>query len=115
MDAARLRRSNEIAAVRSEGTKLHDPLFAMRARPNGIPLMRLAVSAPRSVGRATRRNRARRRVREAFRVEIACLVGGEGHDLLIVARPSAVTAPMDALRRAARAAVSRLRSDARAG
>ena len=105
MNAARLRRSADIAAVRSEGSKLQHRLFALRARPNDLGMMRLAVSAPRSLGRATKRNRARRRVREAFRVEIASLDAAAPHDLLIVARAGAEDVPAPLLREAAQAAL----------
>ncbi|TME63860.1 MAG: membrane protein insertion efficiency factor YidD [Chloroflexi bacterium] len=94
MDAARLRRSAEIAAVRSDGMRLGQSLFAMRARRNGMSAMRLAVTAPTSLGRAVTRNRARRRVREALRVEIGRLTGAAGHDLVVVARAPAADSPM---------------------
>jgi ribonuclease P protein component len=110
VDAARLRRSDDIAAVRSEGIKMQHRFFALRARPNDAAVMRLAVSAPRSLGRAVKRNRARRRVREAFRVEIARLAPANAHDVVIVARPGAETAPAQALREAAQTALHALRS-----
>jgi ribonuclease P protein component len=107
VDAARLRRNADIAAVRSEGTRWQHELFSLRARPNGVDEIRLAVSAPRTFGRAVARNRARRRLREAFRREIAPLAIA-GHDLLIVARGSVATADHATLRAAARAALLRL-------
>jgi ribonuclease P protein component len=106
MDAARLRRNAEIAAVWSEGMKLQHSLFAVRARPNGLSAMRLAVSAARGVGRGVARNRARRRVREAFRIVIRELEQQEGCDLIIVARPAVTSAPHADLRKAAAAALA---------
>jgi len=106
MDAARLRRNAEIAAVWSEGMKLQHSLFAVRARPNGLTTMRLAVSAPRSIGRGVARNRARRRVREAFRTVIRDLEQRAGCDLIIVARPPVGSAPHARLREAAAAALA---------
>ena len=106
MDAARLRRNAEIAAVWSEGMKLQHSLFAVRARPNGLTTMRLAVSAPRSIGRGVARNRARRRVREAFRTVIRDLEQRAGCDLIIVARPPVGSAPHAKLREAAAAALA---------
>ena len=108
VDAARLRRSAEIAAVRSDGMRLGQSLFAMRARRNGMSAMRLAVTAPTSLGRAVTRNRARRRVREALRVEIGRLTGAAGHDLVVVARAPAAEAPYPALRAAVRVALAAL-------
>jgi len=106
VDAARLRRNAEIAAVWSEGMKLQHPLFAVRARPNGLSAMRLAVSAPRGVGRGVARNRARRRVREAFRTVIRELDERAGCDLIVVARPAVASAPYADLRQAAAAALA---------
>lgn len=92
MDAARLRRDADIAAVWSEGIKIQNSMFALRARPNGLALIRIAVAAPRSLGRAVKRNRSRRRLREAFRVAIEGLARAPGCDLVIVARSQAGSA-----------------------
>ena len=70
--------------------------------------MRLAVTAPRSVGRAVARNRARRRVREAFQRAIE--LGGvrTGVDLLVTARPEALHTEFIALRDDAASVLSQL-------
>jgi len=70
--------------------------------------MRLAVSTPRSLGRAVARNRARRRLREAFRMAIRATGGGVGHDLVVVVRPAVATASHEALGEAAAAAIAGL-------
>jgi ribonuclease P protein component len=104
VDAARLRRDADIAAVWSEGMRIQHALFALRARPNGLAVMRLAVAAPRSLGRAVARNRSRRRLREAFRLGVGDLQRGPGYDVVIVARsPIASTAFADLRRAASRA------------
>jgi ribonuclease P protein component len=108
VDAARLRRDADIAAVWSEGMKIQDSMFALRARPNGLAVIRLAVAAPRSLGRAVARNRSRRRLREAFRAEISGLTKGPGCDLVIVARPQTASAAFADLRRAAASALGSL-------
>lgn len=104
VDAARLRRSSDIAAVRSEGRILSDPRFALRVRANGSGTLRLAVSATRGVGTAVRRNRARRRLREAIRTSLASRASAPAVDLLVAARRGALDAPAPELR----AAVARL-------
>ena len=101
MDAARLRRDADIAAVWSEGMKIQHSTFALRARPNGLDVVRIAVAAPRSLGRAVARNRSRRRLREAFRAEIGELANRPGCDLVIVARPQTASAAFADLRKAA--------------
>ena len=108
MDAARLRRDADIAAVWSDGRKLRHGLFALRARPNGLDMIRIAVSAPRSLGRAVARNRARRRLREAFRAAIGDLAPGAGVDIVIIARPETGDAAFADLRTAAGRALGTL-------
>jgi ribonuclease P protein component len=68
-------------------------------------VIRIAVAAPRSLGRAVARNRSRRRLREAFRAEIGDLSGGPGCDLVIVARAQTASAAFADLRKAAGAAL----------
>ena len=108
MDAARLRRDADIAAVWSEGMKIQHSMFALRARPNGLDEIRVAVAAPRALGRAVARNRSRRRLREAFRAAIGDLVSGPGYDVVIVARPLTASAAFADLRKAAAVALGSL-------
>jgi len=102
MDAARLRRGEDIARCRAEGVAHHDRLFSLRARPSGTDTIRVAVSASRAVGSAVRRNRARRRIREAIRLELAgrSIPAGSGTDLVFAARAAAIAAPAAAVRQA---------------
>jgi len=108
VEAARLRRDADIAAVWSEGMKIQHAMFALRARPNGLDVIRIAVAAPRSLGRAVARNRSRRRLREAFRSAITGLASGAGYDLVVVTRPHVASAPFGDLRTAAAAALAAL-------
>ena len=99
MRAARLRRGEDIARVRAEGVARNDKLFSLRALPNDQPSVRVAVAASRAVGGAVKRNRARRRVREALRV---ALDGrhpvSSGTDLVLMVRPAALVVPAAELR-----------------
>lgn len=88
--------------------KIQHSMFALRARPNGLDVIRMAVAAPRSLGRAVARNRSRRRLREAFRAEIGALANGPGCDMVIVARPQTASAAFADLRKAASAALGSL-------
>jgi ribonuclease P protein component len=99
MHAARLRRGEDIARVRAEGVARNDKLFSLRALPSDQPTVRVAVAASRAVGGAVKRNRARRRVREALRVALSARPSVTmGADLVLMARPAAFDAPAADLR-----------------
>ncbi len=100
MRAARLRRGEDIARVRAEGIARSDKLFSLRALATDQAEVRLAVASSRAVGGAVQRNRARRRVREALRQTLAPRRAGAGADLLVIARPGALSASAADLRAA---------------
>ncbi len=97
MRAERLRRTKDIEMVRDTGEMRSDRHFTLRARRNGLDVIRVAVASPRAIGTAVRRSRARRRVREALRVVLNRRTSPSGIDLLVVARPPALDAPFAAL------------------
>ena len=80
-----------------EGRRLTDNLLAIYARRNGLPVTRIGISVRRAMGTAVRRNRVRRRVREAIRLEQQQM---GGFDVVIVPRLPAAAAPFGALRAA---------------
>ena len=96
--AARLRRSSDIALLRSEGRSLRHDAFNARVRRTDGADIRLAVVASVRVGNAVVRNRARRRVREAFRIATTYSRATGGLDLLVNVRPAALTREFLALR-----------------
>lgn len=100
MRAERLRRTKDIEVVRAQGALTVDPHFTIRAKANGLGVVRVAVASPRAIGTAVRRNRARRRVREAIRMLLARRRAAPGTDLLVIARAGALTAAASALREA---------------
>lgn len=100
MRAERLRRTKDIEVLRSEGALTVDPHFTIRAKPNGLDVIRVAVASPRAVGTSVRRNRARRRVREAIRTRLEARQGTAGVDLLVIARPAALAAAPEQLKQA---------------
>ena len=113
MNAARLRRSADIAAVRKIGRGVRDVGFSARLRANDLGVMRLAVSAPRTVGISTIRNRARRRVREAFRQACAAATITPALDIVVTVRRDAIAADFLSLRAAAEAALGTARQTSR--
>jgi ribonuclease P protein component len=96
--AARLRRGEDIARVRADGVARNDKLFSLRALSNDEHAVRVAVFASRAVGGAVKRNRARRRVREALRTTLRGREIVAGMDLVVQARPGALDAGAAELR-----------------
>lgn len=81
----RISRSLDYQAAYKQGKrKPRGPLLVF-ARPNGLDHARLGLSVPRRVGKATDRNRAKRRLREAFRLLMPTMP--PGYDLVIAVRP----------------------------
>ena len=67
-------------------------------RPPGVPV-RVGVAAARRITGAVARNRVKRRVREAVRVSSPPGLGdrrlGTPYDVVVIARPAALTAPLE--------------------
>jgi ribonuclease P protein component len=75
--------------------------FAVPARA-GSDTPRIGITASRRIGGAVRRNRARRRLREAARIHLTgedspLLARGITYDVVLIARPAALTAPFEQL------------------
>ena len=98
MHAARLRRGEDIARVRTDGIARNGKLFSLRALATDQRAVRVAVVSSRAVGGAVQRNRARRRVREAVRVALVSREPRGGADLVLLARPGALTVSAAELR-----------------
>ncbi len=64
---------------------------------NRLPVVRLGITAGKKVGGAVERNRAKRRIRELFRLALPKLK--PGLDVCIVARSYTVSAPAEKIRR----------------
>lgn len=89
----RLRRSADVGRVRHQGQRWQHPmvvLFAYRQPQESSSTSRFAFAVGRYIGKASRRNRVKRRLREIVRQHIDQLE--PGFDCLFVARPAAVTA-----------------------
>ena len=81
----RLRRPSQFRAVLSGGIRKSAGPITVYALPNEVGRPRLGMAISRRVGGAVTRNRMRRRMREAFRLQQHDL--GPGYDLVISARP----------------------------
>jgi len=123
----RLQRRREFLRVQRSGAKHHTRFFlvfvapsALRGRArdpsgsgeapsavrSGLPATRLGVTVTRKVGKAVKRNRIKRLVREAFRREHHALPAGL--DMVWVAKRDAIDSTFDAVVHDMRALAGRL-------
>lgn len=94
--AARLLARGDFEAVYRRGRRRSSQSFVVFCLPNGRASSRFGASVKRALGKAVRRNRIRRRLREMVRLarpEIAT-----GWDIVIHPRERVATAPFAALR-----------------
>lgn len=86
----RLRRSADFDRLRKNGRRWNHPLALLVVHQTELPTSRFAFSASRRVGNAVARNRAKRLLREAVRLNLSSV--SAGWDLLFVARSSTAQA-----------------------
>lgn len=91
----RLRDPKRFQQVRRQGRCWSHPLCVLCVLPNGLPYSRFGFSVSRRVGKAAKRNRAKRRLREIVRQRQNSI--RPGYDLVFIARPPIVDAPHEAL------------------
>lgn len=91
----RLTRSGEFDRVFAAKRSTADEVLTIYAAPNGLPYPRLGILAGRKLGKAVRRNRAKRLIREAFR--LSRREAPPHFDFVVIARKSACNATLDAI------------------
>ena len=95
---SRLRRSEDIGRVRQQGRRRQHPLlnlFIYTQPPDSAAASRFPFAVGRHIGKAARRNRLKRRLREIVRQHLGRIE--PGYDCLFVVRPAAVVAGHDEL------------------
>ena len=83
--AMRLSGTKAFGAVFDAKMRKHAGPLSVLTRPNELGFNRLGLSVSRKVGHAVRRNRIKRRLREAFRTQQHELP--QGYDIVVVVRP----------------------------
>ena len=80
----RIRRRPEFKLIFERGAKVHSRYSTVFIMPNAGTVGRLGIAATRKLGGAVQRNRARRILREAWRV--VAPTAADGNDVVLVAR-----------------------------
>ncbi len=80
-----IRKSAEFRAVYGRKARASDQILLVYARQNQFTHPRLGLSVSRKVGAAVLRNRWKRLIREAFRLNLARLP--QGTDLVVIPKP----------------------------
>jgi ribonuclease P protein component len=86
----RLTRSRDFTRVRRLGRSSGSPLLALYLLPRRSPELRVGFSVSKRVGKAARRNRVKRLMREAVRHRLPTI--RRGQDLVFIARPPSAEA-----------------------
>ena len=85
-----LKKNYEFHRLYRKGKSAATPFLVVYARGSKRPENRIGITVSTKLGKAVKRNRVRRRLREIYRLHEASVV--RGTELVIVARGRAVTA-----------------------
>ena len=85
-----LKQNHEFRRLYSKGRSAVSPYFVLYCRPNRRSYSRLGITTGVKLGNAVKRNRARRRLREVYRLNSGRL--RQGYDMILVARGRTLTA-----------------------
>lgn len=81
----RLRAHSDFVRVRREGQCWTHHLGVICTRPNGLEVSRFGFAVGRRLGKAVRRNRLKRQMREAVRRQLESIA--PGWDVVFIGRP----------------------------
>ena len=86
-----LKQNHEFRRLYNKGKSAVSPYFVIYCRRTGRPENRLGITTGVKLGNAVKRNRARRRLREGYRLASPRL--SQGWDIILVARGRTLSAP----------------------
>jgi len=82
----RLRSGDDFRRIRREGRTSVHPLLVLSVLPNRLEYSRFGFAVGRRIGKAVRRNRIKRRMRESVRMRIQDGDMAAGWDIVLIAR-----------------------------
>lgn len=101
----RLTANERFQQVRRQGQSREERLVVLIYLPNDLPYSRFGFAASRRVGKAVRRNRARRLLRESVRLQLEMI--DPGWDMIFVARTATAAATFGQVDKDCRKALGR--------
>lgn len=84
----RLRHADDFARIKAQGRVVHHPFFMISYLQNDLTHNRYGVITNKRLGKAVRRNRIRRQIREALRLLHPTL--RSGYDVVVIPKPSII-------------------------
>ncbi len=79
----------------NKGSSQVFPSVVVYTKSNGLPYNRLGITVSKKIGKAVIRNRAKRRLREVYRINSANIL--QGFDFVLVARGRTAECPYEKL------------------
>lgn len=94
----RLRHPNDFQRLKMHGRAVHHPFFTLSYLPNDLPHNRYGVITSKRLGKAVRRNRIRRQIKEALRLLHPNLK--QGLDMVVIPKQIVLGKPFRAIQNA---------------
>lgn len=105
-EAVTLKKNYEFQRMYRKAPSAVMPCMVVYCRKNRMGHNRIGITVSTKLGKAVVRNRARRRLREAYRLQLGQM--SRGYDFVVVARGRVVTAPFEQVCTQLRRAMERL-------
>lgn len=100
-----LRRKKDFTTIYNRGKSIGDRYVVLFFRKNNLPYNRMAFLASKKVGNSVKRNRARRLMKESYRLTEMKLP--EGYDFIFIARNTIANAKCAEVKKSLQSALRR--------